>query len=459
MLNKIANAIEEFFEEPKREEKKEFPLKARLEQKQHLERLSKLLGYEPIKTRKLTLEFQNKKKPKIIIQTPRITPEQEQQENYQEIKQEIKEETKEEIKINSKQTTQIQEHITLKEITQYFKNEGVVGEEKLCLKTYLAGANNLSFGVEGYSGSGKTYIVDKLIKLYNENEIYKLDLSSKMGIFYDQTINNYKTIYIPELQKALQERGTPIIEVVKNLTEGKSVKRIVTNTKRKGSKTYNIQEGKSIIYTLASENHYKKDEELNRRFLRFHTDNTQEHIDKILNHKSQRRQKIQNTQQTNIETKVKNHFNNLRELNINIFDPYSTNILEYLPRTQKTIGYIDHYFNLIDSITKFHHEQRNKFQIKNQTYIITNIEDHQIIHAIYYQEFLETLKGFSKRNNLEEEIQEIKKLEKKQINWEEIQTKTLEHKKTQELRFLHPWINEEKQKQIKEYNFTEEYSK
>ena len=414
-IKKIKEDVERFI---KKYEKKKKPdnLQKRAKQKDRLKRASQLLGYDVPETRKLSITYNKDERLNEIT-----TPNTEQEELRQE---ELIQEITPSIKKNENKTTNQeipQTDITIKDITNYFKLKGVVGEESLCTKIFLAGSNNISFGVEGYSGSGKTFVVDKLIELYAEEDLYRLDLSSKMAVFYDsKNINNYKTIYIPELQKALKETKSPIVEVVKNLTEGKDVKRIVTDYKKRGNKTFNIKRGKSIIYTLASENTYKNDEELNRRFLRFKTNHEENHLEKILKQKSLRRQTLIKESDEELHEKLKQHFNYLRNKKINTYDPYSEAIIEYLPKTQKAIGYTEHYYALLDATTKLNHKRREKIETQEQEYIITNIEDHFLVHKLYHQEFLKTLKDFSKRNNNREEVDEIQHLENKKIDWGKI---------------------------------------
>ncbi len=414
-IKKIKEDVERFI---KKYEKKKKPdnLQKRAKQKDRLKRASQLLGYDVPETRKLSITYNKDERLNEITTLNTEQEELRQEELIQEITPSIK---KNENKTTNQEIPQTD--ITIKDITNYFKLKGVVGEESLCTKIFLAGSNNISFGVEGYSGSGKTFVVDKLIELYAEEDLYRLDLSSKMAVFYDsKNINNYKTIYIPELQKALKETKSPIVEVVKNLTEGKDVKRIVTDYKKRGNKTFNIKRGKSIIYTLASENTYKNDEELNRRFLRFKTNHEENHLEKILKQKSLRRQTLIKESDEELHEKLKQHFNYLRNKKINTYDPYSEAIIEYLPKTQKAIGYTEHYYALLDATTKLNHKRREKIETQEQEYIITNIEDHFLVHKLYHQEFLKTLKDFSKRNNNREEVDEIQHLENKKIDWGKI---------------------------------------
>ena len=413
-LEFLPEKAKKFIREQIGPEKRKTTITDRAKQKKELEYFCQLVDIQVKKTRKLSLEFIGQD-PTTYVKNQ--TNEEELEsiiENYEE------DETTQEIqeKIQNKHIQETNKEINIKDIANYFKQKGVIGEDELAIKIFLAASNNMSFGVEGYSGSGKTFIVDKLIDLFDEKDLYRLDLSSKMAVFYDsKNINSYKTIYIPELQKALQETRSPIVEVVKNLTEGKDVKRIVTDYKKKGNQTFKINKGKSIIYTLAAENYFKKDEELNRRFLRFKTKHDEEHLNKILNYKSSKREIITLNDEETLKQDLKTLFNYLRNQNVKILDPYSTYINEFLPRTQKSIGYIDHYFSLIDATTKYNHKNRQELEHKGQKILITDIEDHYLIHKLYYEEFLNTLKEFSKKNNFQEELNIINEVQQKNINW------------------------------------------
>ena len=413
-LESITEKAKTYLRKKLGEEKKTTSISQRAKQKKELDYFCQLLDIDFEKSRRLTYNF----KEKIDFKQPRDFILEDDEINIEEQPEQI---TQEETNTTHYLEESLEDSsIAIEDVVKYFKQRGVVGEEDLAIKIFLAASNNMSFGVEGYSGSGKTFVVDKLIDLFEETELYRLDLSSKMAVFYDsKNINKYKTIYIPELQKALQETKSPIVEVVKNLTEGKDVKRIVTNQNKKGNNTFRISKGKSIIYTLASENYYKNDEELNRRFLRFKTNSTKEHLEDILRNKSNKRQEL-NYEEDEEETKekLKQHFNKLRNMKVRIFDPYSEYISEFLPRTQKSVGYIDHYFSLVDASARFNYENRLILEHNNKKIIIADIEDHVLINIVYHTEFLETLKEFSKRNKFYEEITEIEELQEKEINWE-----------------------------------------
>ncbi len=283
--------------------------------------------------------------------------------------------------------------VQLHDIVTYFQNRGVVGEEALVVGTYLALSNTISFGVEGYSGSGKTFLVDKLIDLVHEDDVYRAELSSKMALFYDQErVNESKIIYIPELQKALNDKSSPVTEIVKNITEGKSARRLVTSKDLAGSEEFIINKDKTIVYTLALENHFKKDNEAARRFMRFITDSSPKHFEAIHNYKANARMNIARKQDNEeLTVRLSNHLNTLRKLSVQVIDPFAEYIQAFIPKTQKSVGYVDHYYHLIDACTRFHFQNREYFKVNGQDYLLTNLEDHYYVHSIYYNEFLKSL--------------------------------------------------------------------
>ena len=283
-------------------------------------------------------------------------------------------------------------------------------------------------------------VVDKLV----ENllpDVYRIQQSSKLAIFNDiDRINGSKFIYIPELQKAMKDKKSPIIEVIKDLTEGKDANRIVTSRKGKGVKEYSIKKGVTIIYTLALENYFKKDEESSRRLIRLRTDSSQEHLDEIHESKAKNRYSIGKSQRAmkKLEQKVKEHVGECIALDeVNIIDPFSEYVAEIIPKTQKSVGYIDHYYSLLDGCAKFHYNQRQKVDINGETYLIVNLEDHYNVFQMYFNEFTQTLKDLATD---EDKLRDLSVVDKP--NWEkcfydgcEIMTNSAELKK---LRTQHP---------------------
>ncbi len=311
-------------------------------------------------------------------------------------------------------------YCNLHDIVRYFRNEGVVGEENLAVAMSLALINKSPFGVEGYSGSGKTFVTNKLIELV-EDKVYRIGLSSNQAIFRDSDkINDKQIIYIPELQKAMKRKNSPIIEAIKDITEGQDATRIVTKKSGDGTIEYRIKSGICIIYTLALENNFKKDPETSRRFIRLRTDSSPDHIDAIHDDKARRRYSlVEPESQEELEEKLKSHLDYCLGLeDLKIIDPFSDYISSLVPRTQKSIGYVDHYYSLLDACAKFHAHERTVVESEGQKYLMINLEDHHTVFNVYFGEFIKTLKEFSTDKDNKEEMAELSYFENlEQPDW------------------------------------------
>lgn len=283
--------------------------------------------------------------------------------------------------------------VSIEELIRYYRHKGVIGEEKNCVLQTLCAANSLSFGVEGNSGSGKTFLVNALMELLPEKDVYELGLSSEQAPFNDsRNINKCRFIYIPEIQKAMNNSGkkaNSIIELVKNLTEGKDASRIVT-VRRGEVAEYRIKAGITIIYTLAFENCFKKDNETSRRFIRLLTDMSDEHIGDVMRHKAEERCSLDEGVRIGKDSieRIRQHIHSCTRMPpLKYFDPFALALSEYIPATPKSIGFVDHYYHLLNASAKFHHKNR----IFAEGNLVLDLEDHYLINTLYYGEFCRSL--------------------------------------------------------------------
>lgn len=289
-------------------------------------------------------------------------------------------------------------YVSLQEAAALVNHMGVVGEEKLIGILFLAMANHMSCIVEGYSGSGKTYVTDNVLGFIPKKDVYRMELSSKMAAFYDaQRMNEANLIYVPELQKALNDKKSPITEMVKNITEGRDSIRMTTNDMRNGTDTTIVTKDKHFICTLAIENYFKTDAELSRRFLRLRTDDSPEHIQEIHDYKAKKRMLIDSDQEyyTGLEERLIHHIKSVRGMTeLQILDPFASYIQGFMPKTKKSVSYIDHYYGLVDASAKFHYRDRESIILNNKEHLITSLEDHYLVHALYFNQFQDTLLSF-----------------------------------------------------------------
>jgi hypothetical protein len=289
--------------------------------------------------------------------------------------------------------------ITPYTIVRHLKNNRVVGEEaNACLIT-IALANSMHTILEGYSGSGKNYVMDKILQLFNGK--YELQLTSGQAVWYHaDDINKSSILYLPELQKAVADRGNKtsgVIELMKSLGEGKDATRVVTNKDRTGVDTYVIKAGKTIASTIAHENNFKYDRELQRRFLILETDNTPEHIEEIIKDKVSRKMivDVSGTKEY-VQRQLAERIEYTRGLeNIRILNPFINYMQETFPVINKTQSYMDHYLELFEAWGKFFSPEREKIEIDDTTFVMLNIEDVYNVFQMYNPHFMRIMQSFN----------------------------------------------------------------
>ena len=299
--------------------------------------------------------------------------------------------------------------LTLYDIVKYAQSgkKQVEEEENLIVNILLATISKHYFGVIGDSGSGKTFITEKIFDLVDES-IYEMGQSSSLAIFYDSdNVNQKKIIYLSEIQKSAKKRGNgnsdPLEELMKDLAEGRNGERKVTRGKSAIRQV--INEGIGFAFTLASDNGYKLSEENKRRFALFFTDSSPEHLEKIHAKKAKSRYSINNnSDDLLLKSRLRKHLNGCINMDeVNIIDPFSEYIRQFIPETQKSTGYVDHYYKMIDACVKFNYHDRVKFSVNGEDYVLSNLEDHYQVFQTYYPDFISTLKDFSTHRTCENE--------------------------------------------------------
>ena len=284
--------------------------------------------------------------------------------------------------------------ITLATVLSYYQQQGLVGEERTALVQTLGAINQLCFGIESLSGSGKSYTVDILVrKLLNKSDVYSMELSSKTAEMYDaDTINKAKIIYIPELQKAMNSSNPLIIEVLKNITEGKDASRKVRDQSTQTNKKFTIKGNKGVIFTLASENAFKYDAEFARRVFILYTDISEQQTDNIIKYKAASKRHATGVGRHEMPDAsiraVKEHISEcLYFPEVEFENPFADYIAGFIPRTIRARSYDDYFFDLIEASTKFNHKNR----VRNDGVLFVNIEDVYTIDNLYWKQFVKTL--------------------------------------------------------------------
>jgi len=271
-----------------------------------------------------------------------------------------------------------------KHIADFFANCGLVEEKDNAILLTLATLRKISAGVVSLSGSGKSVLTDILMLLLPRHRVYNLGLTSNTATMYDfEAVNNSDIIYVEELQKALNSSNPIMIELIKNITEGKDISRKVFDANTRLNKNYKIKGDLGIVFALALENRVKKDDELDRRVISLMTDISQDQNRKVLQYigKSRFKRERLRTQTDKTAKELKDHVNVVLDLaKTRIENPFAEYIMKEVPVPfVKVRSHVKHYLNLIDASTTFYFKDR----IKKDDFYFTNIQDVYTIHKLY----------------------------------------------------------------------------
>lgn len=277
---------------------------------------------------------------------------------------------------------------TTKDLLDFAATCGLVEEKENFILLALSAINKISCGVESVSGSGKSVLTDILMKLIPPERVYRLGLTSNTATVYDyEAVNRADILYVEELQKALNANNPIMIEVLKNITEGKSITRTVYDSTIKQNIKQSINGDIGLVYSLALENKTKKDDELDRRVITFMTDISQAQNRRVLKYIGKTRFKKGRLKvQTDETTKqLKQHISMvLNQASERVENPFSEFIAEKVPVPfVKVRSYINHYFDLMEACTKYHYKERPKY---DNMYFAT-LQDIYTIHNLYGKMF------------------------------------------------------------------------
>lgn len=279
---------------------------------------------------------------------------------------------------------QTESPVTLVDLVEFYRSKGLVGEEKTCILQTIGAIHQLSFGIESLSGSGKSFTLDILMDLLPEDSVYVLKQSSDKAAMYDsERVNRAKVLVITELQKSSSKT---MIEVLKDLGEGKDAERIVTNGDKTGVVQQKIESGKAVIYTLAIENWFKKDRELERRYFQLYTDISEEQTKKILQKIAEGEYSEGTNRGSPNESALRDHIGSCLDLRFSYVNPFAQAIIREMPLKIKSRSFARHYFDLIQACAKYHHNERVK-----EGGLFVNLEDVYLIHQLYSDQFFKSV--------------------------------------------------------------------
>jgi DNA primase/DNA-binding transcriptional regulator YhcF (GntR family) len=311
-----------------------------------------------------------------------ITELTEELENYRE--ESIKKQKPE--KIKKRQLTEkreqkalnfLQNPNLLKRTNELIGQSGVVGEEINRLLMYLIFTSRLReqplhIISLGSSGTGKTYLQEKISQLIPEEQKLEITTLSENALYYfDQTELKNKLVLIEDLDGAQDEK---ILYALRELMSKKQITKTIPIKDSKGNlKTITLQvEGPiSLSGTTTREKLYE--DNANRSIL-IYLDNSQNHKEKIMEYQRKLSSgKINKQQEEEIKEFIKDIQTTLKP--IKIINPYAENLK--IPETDfKPLRTNAHYLNFIEIITFYNQYQRKqKTDATGENYIETTLED------------------------------------------------------------------------------------
>jgi hypothetical protein len=249
--------------------------------------------------------------------------------------------------------------------------------------------------------------------------VYRLELCTESVLMNNtDAINACSILYVPELQKPYKGSGakTPMIaEIIKTLTEGRDATRKVT-VKPGEVVEYTIHAGIAVMYTLADENAFKKDDETARRFIRLQTDTSEEHKSAVRDAKAQAAfHKQEQAVDAHVEAELRSYMEYLvhHHGNFEVRDPFAAAISEYIPLTQRSASYQSHYNNLVAAAARFNHNRRHTIaEIKDErevTTVFTALEDHQLVFSLYHEQMLSAMEQIDRSEEDQQKITAVRK--------------------------------------------------
>lgn len=289
--------------------------------------------------------------------------------------------------------------ITLADLNKYFDDQGFVGDESTRLGLSIAIIRRKAVGVVSGAGTGKSAVVDTTLKLFKEQQIYKMGAGSNAAQAYNANkINAADLIYITELQKMAS--GDVALEMLKDLGEGKDYKReVVKHGGNSPNMQQKIKKGKAIVYTKAIENDFKTDDELQRRYPNFTTDMSSDQNRKVIISKAGKRgQPFKDAKLSTLEKfNLQKHMSDLLAEDANNYtfvNPMAEFLAVSIPHTFAiSRSYTDHYFDLVEGVAFFNKQQRMCVEIdhngKKKKVIFVTPEDVWQLHKIYWTQFLQ----------------------------------------------------------------------
>ncbi len=254
---------------------------------------------------------------------------------------------------------------------------GMVGEVNNRLLMYLVFTSRLReqplhIISLGASGTGKTYLQEKISQLIPEEHKLEITALSENALYYfDRTELKNKLVLIEDLDGAQDDK---ILYAIRELMSKKSISKTIPIKDAKGNlKTITLKVEGPI--TLAGTTTKEKIYEDNaNRSLLIYLDNSKEHKKAIMNYQQSLSAGLINKQEEHHAREFLKDAQCLLE-KVKVRNPYATKL--NIPETVfKPLRTNTHYLSFIETVTFYHQYQRErKKDDQGNTYIETTLED------------------------------------------------------------------------------------
>ena len=266
----------------------------------------------------------------------------------------------------------------LKRTGELIGKSGMVGEENNRLLMYLVFTSRLReqplhIISLGASGTGKTYLQEKIAELIPEEHKLEITTLSENALYYfERTELKNKLVLIEDLDGANDDK---ILYAIRELMSKKRISKTIPIKDAKGNmKTITLQVEGPICLAGTTTREKLYEDNANRSLL-VYLDNSKQHKESIMNYQ---RGLSAGTINKSQEEEIKEFFKDVQSVlqPVQVRNPYATQLI--IPDTVfKPLRTNAHYLNFIEVITFYKQWQRHRQKDKTtgEEFIETTLED------------------------------------------------------------------------------------
>ena len=272
----------------------------------------------------------------------------------------------------------LQSENLLKKTNELIGKSGMIGEETNRLLMYLVFTSRLReqplhIISLGASGTGKTYLQEKIAELIPEEHKLEITALSENALYYfDRTELKHKLVLIEDLDGANDDK---VLFAIRELQSKKRISKTIPIKDSKGNlKTITLQVEGPICLAGTTTREKLYEDNANRSLL-IYLDNSKSHKEAIMSYQREISAGAINRKK---EDEIKEFFKDIQSVlqPIKIRNPYATKLI--IPETVfKPLRTNTHYLNFIEVIT-FYKQYQRESKVDSQTgerYIETTLED------------------------------------------------------------------------------------